>query len=166
MAQYHFTDQLGQAVTGAKKAAAEAAEQLVALDEELAAERESHRAGTLRLVERAEDAERKLAIAEERAAGWDSAAARAQERVGQLEDQVVGYQQSLAQERDARRDAEDQRDDAERAQRLAEDRATTAERELAQLKTAVEALMAHLAPWELPAGIGPQLSEVIRLARS
>jgi chromosome segregation ATPase len=58
MAQYHFTDQLGQAVTGAKKAAAEAAEQLVALDEELAAERESHRAEVMRLVERAEDAER------------------------------------------------------------------------------------------------------------
>lgn len=101
MATYHYTDQLGQAVTGAKKAALEAADQLAALDEELAAERESHRAETLRLVERAEAAE--------------------------LE---------AIEERDARRDAEDQRDDAERAQRLAEDRVAELESELEEATSA------------------------------
>jgi len=75
MANYHHTDQLGHSVTGARKAVLEAAEQLIALDEELAVERELHRDRELRLVERAEAAEA---------------------RVAQLEDQVIGHQGSLA----------------------------------------------------------------------
>lgn len=171
MTTYHYTDQLGHAVTGARKAAAEALEQLTALDEELAAERESHRAEKLRLVERAEAAEldaqeqttaREVALARvaeleaqieavgKVATGYQERAHAAEQRVTSLESQVVGYQQSLGESRervaelerkldkanmvvlelrservehrDARRDAEDRADDAERAQRLAESR--------------------------------------------
>lgn len=92
MAEYHFTDQLGQAVTGAKKAALEAADQLTALDEELTAERESHRAEKLRLVERAEAAE----LERDQLERYEERAHTAEQRLAALEGQLAGARRVLS----------------------------------------------------------------------
>lgn len=88
MDHYHFTDTLGQAVDEARAAAEKANGLFGLLDQELAAERESHRHETLRLVERAEAAElerdqleRALAVV---SAERDDAEARAERLDAQL----------------------------------------------------------------------------------
>lgn len=131
MTNYHHTDQLGHSVTGAKTAAREALGQLAALDEELAAERETHRAEVTRLVERAEAAElerdaleKRVDELEDRAADQaedleeaqlerDRATARVQELeelVELLERQKRTQAQDYRLVREALTKAEDQRD--------------------------------------------------------
>lgn len=186
--QYHHTDQLGHAVTGARSAAKEALEQLTALDEELAAERESHRAEVTRLVKRAEAAElerdrlRHIGVsggALELARKLEATKLEAEAEAARWRAELEKAQAKATEERDARRDAEDRADDAERAQTLAEERVrdledqvvgyqqSLAERnaDLAELKAAAEAVLAHVAPWELPGHLAGAVSELVRLAR-
>jgi hypothetical protein len=85
-------DTLGQAVTGARKATLGALEQLTDLATLLEAERESHRAEVIRLVERAEAAELETQEATE---AEDGEVAQLEDRVAELEAKLSAVKAGL-----------------------------------------------------------------------
>jgi len=122
---HHHTDTLGVALDDLRATLSRTSAAVTDASQALIEEREMHRAEVVRLVERAEEAEGAC----DQLRHQLTAAEREAER-------LAGVDAGLADERNARRDAEDRADDAERAQRLAEDHQRETARELADLHAA------------------------------
>jgi len=96
MATYHFTDTLGQAIEEARAASEKANGLFGLLADELAAEREMHRAEVMRLVERAEEAEAELVAQNKRADDRRRELETGLQRAPELPDWVKALDDKLA----------------------------------------------------------------------
>jgi chromosome segregation ATPase len=134
---YHYTDSVGQQILGIREHSQRLADDIVTLEAELQAERESHRHENLRLVKRAEEAE-------DAAKRWATMASELNDRVDALHADRDRWQERAT----AAEVQEDQlRDAATNGSQLAQERLrllTDANRRVIAAEDKLTELVAHV----------------------